>query len=52
MLGLLDSVTAVMQREDEWRKIGMSDAELALLKKQAEDDIVQNAASRRYYWIL
>lgn len=50
MLGLLDAVTKAMEERGQWDKLKITSAELQQLKEDAKYDIIQNAASRRYYW--
>ena len=51
VMGLLDSVTNTMQERAQWDVIGVSRFELDRLKEDAKNDIVRNAASRRYHWV-
>lgn len=37
-----------MQERGQWDGLGITSAELRLLKEDAKDDVVRNSASRRY----
>ncbi len=52
MLGLLDAVTKVMQEQEQWDVLEITSSELQQLKEDAKQDVLQNSATRRYYWIL
>ncbi|KAL9595757.1 MAG: hypothetical protein Q9219_006255 [cf. Caloplaca sp. 3 TL-2023] len=52
VFGLLDAVTKTMLERSQWDLLQVSADELQRLKQEAKDDIVSNAASRKYHWIL
>lgn len=52
MLGLLDAVTRMMQEREQWDILEITSSELQQLKEDAKQDVIQNSAARRYYWVL
>lgn len=51
IFGLLNAVTKTMQNRDQWTLLKITSEELEQLKRDAREDICQNAAARRYHWV-
>lgn len=51
MFGLLRAVTKTMMDRAQSNDIGMSDVELRQLEEEARKDVIENAETKKYYWV-